>query len=246
MFLQRIEFEVEEKAIECNELNNEILIIKKIVKEEKYVRVKENQLAILNQNGKILDLRGEPGLYEIKEGDMNLPEEWQFEIQKAEDESLNVLFINRADIVDNKFYILEPITYIDWTYEDEPIETKIKGEVIFNFTIDRPQNFLRLVIGLRDNYAKHELIEQIRPFIIKSIQDGIKELSNDYKVDIRTLITNPSSIKVKVKENKYDNKLLDKGIKVTFFDFINLEVDSNTRNILEVEDKFKDVDSENN
>ena len=75
MFLQRIEFEVEEKAIECNELNNEILIIKKIVKEEKYVRVKENQLAILNQNGKILDLRGEPGLYEIKEGEMNLPEE---------------------------------------------------------------------------------------------------------------------------------------------------------------------------
>ena len=44
----------------------------------------------------------------------------------------------------------------------------------------------------------------------------------------------------------YDNKLLDKGIKVTFFDFINLEVDSNTRNILEVEDKFKDVDIENN
>ena len=74
MFLQRIEFEVEEKTIECNELNNEILIIKKIVKEEKYVKVKENQLAILNQNGKILDLRGEPGLYEIKEGKGNITE----------------------------------------------------------------------------------------------------------------------------------------------------------------------------
>ena len=68
-------------------------------------------------------------------------------------------------LINNKFFIRNPITYTDWSYEEEPFESKVKLEGIFNFQIVKPENFLKIVIGLRENYSKPELLEQIRIYI---------------------------------------------------------------------------------
>ena len=115
-------------------------------------------------------------------------------------------------------------------------------EGVFNFQIVKPENFMKIVIGLREHYSKPELLEQVRIFIIKSIEDGIKELSEKYKIDIKTFINNIHELKIKVSENAYDEKLLTKGIKVTFFDINKVEVDDETRKMLDIEEKFKETE----
>ena len=157
---------------------------------------------------------------------------------EAEEESYGVLFVNVSEIKNNKFYMKNLINYTDWTYEEEPFESKIRVQGIFNFRIIKPENFIKIVIGLRDHYSKPELLEQIRVFILKSIEEGIKELSEIHKVDIKTLVNNIHELKIKVNQNFYDEKLLSKGIKLTFFDIDKFELDEDTKKMLEIEEKY--------
>lgn len=245
MYLKKIEndnYINREDILDIDNLGNDILIRKILIFNKKYINVKENECVVLYSKGKILDKQDESGLYEIIETDEeseNITEEWKFKIQKAEDEETGVLFINTAEIIENKFYIRNPITYTDWSYEDEPFESKVRLEGVFNFKIIKPENFLKIVIGLREHYSKPELLEQIRIYILKSIEEGIKELSEVFKIDIRTFINNIHDLDIKVSKNVYDDKLLSKGIKVTFFDINKIDVDEITRRMLEIEDKYK-------
>ena len=183
MYLEKIDDErineVSKKdVIDEIELNNDILIRKVLLGNKKFIFVKENQFVVFYGFGKILDIADEKGLYEVKKGESkNDLSSWNFIIQKAEDESNGVLFVNVSEIKNNKFYMKNLINYTDWTYEEEPFESKIRVQGIFNFKIIKPENFIKIVIGLRDHYSKPELLEQIRVFILKSIEEGIKELS---------------------------------------------------------------------
>lgn len=221
------------------ELNNDILIRKVLLGEKNFIFVKEDQFVVFYGFGKILDIANEKGLYEVKEGESKKDlSSWNFIIQKAEDESNGVLFVNVSEIKNNKFYMKNLINYTDWTYEEEPFESKIRVQGVFNFKIIKPENFIKIVIGLRDHYSKPELLEQIRVFILKSIEEGIKELSEIHKVDIKTLVNNIHELKIKVNQNFYDEKLLSKGIKLTFFDIDKFELDEETKKMLEIEEKY--------
>ena len=231
-----------EKVIRVDNLSNDILIRKVVLDNQKYLEISEEQVVVFYENGKIIDVVYKKGIYEISEGDtyrdLIL---WNFEIQKAEENESGFLFINLAEIVNNKFFIRNPITYTDWSYEEEPFESKVKLEGVFNFKIVAPEKFLRIVIGLRENYSKPELLEQIRIYILKSIEEGTKELSEKFKIDINTLVNKAEEINVKVSQNEYDAKLLSKGIKVTYFDIKNVDTDDNTKKLLELEEKYNDI-----
>ena len=245
MYLKKIEDGIivdENDLLSIENLGNDILIRKIKVDNKKYVQIKENECVVLYNTNKILDQKDESGIYEIvdvQNMEKTSLENWNFEIQKAEDEESGLLYINTAEIVNNKFYIKNPITYTDWSYEEEPFESKVKVEGIFNFKIIKPENFLKIVIGLREHYSKPELLEQVRNYILKSIEEGIKELSEVFKIDISTFVNKIHELDIKVSQNNYDEKLLSKGIKVTYFDLNKIDVDEETKIMLEIEEKYK-------
>lgn len=218
-------------CIECNELTNDILIIKYSVNVNDIIKVKENQFVCMIEKGKLLDATSVSGVYQIIETEEKVLEEYNdSSIRKTENEKLCVIFVNNNIIENNKYYIKEPIEYIDWTYPDEPLMTKIKGEGIFSFQIIDSMKFLKnMVIGLRNHYSKQELIEQIRNYIVNSIINGINEVSNEYKININEICEKSKDMEIKLSTNIYDEKLLEKGIKITFFDIEKLEIDNENR-----------------
>lgn len=213
--------------LECNDLNNDILFRKYQIKENNIVLLKENQFLILSEKGKILDIEEEVGKYKIEEGNSNKVElfkEWQdLNIAKSEEEPLSVIFLNRRIINKNKYFIEEPIKYIEYT-ENEEKEYYIKISGSYDFYIENPKVFLGRVIGLRNHFSKQELIEQIRKHVVKSIEKGISELSEEYKLDIETIETKSKELKIKLSQNDSDKKLLEYGIKLNYFDIDTLEI----------------------
>lgn len=212
--------------VECNELNNDILFRKYNVKENNIVLLKENQFLILSEKGQVLDIEESAGKFKIEEGKSDKNEffkEWEnVNIQKSEKEPLNVIFLNRKIIRRNKYFIDEPIKYIEHNEKDKKIYyIKISGN--YDFDIVDPKRFLGRVIGLRNHFSKQELIEQIRKYALQSIEKGINELSQEYKLNIDTIKTKSKELEIKLSKNESDDKLLEYGVKLTYFDIENLE-----------------------
>ena len=103
-------------------------------------------------------------------------------------------------------------------------EIYIKLEGFYDFRIEDTLKFLSKVIGLRNHFSKQELIEKIRKYIISSIEKGINEISEEYKLNIDTLVQKSKELEVKLKQNEYDVKLLEYGIKLLYFDVKDFEV----------------------
>ena len=60
-----------------------------------------------------------------------------------------------------------------------------------------------------------------------------------FKIDISTFVNKIHELDIKVSQNNYDEKLLSKGIKVTYFDLNKIDVDEETKMMLEIEEKYK-------
>ncbi len=212
------------KLIKCENLSNDLLFVKYDVSENDLVEVNDNQNIILVEKGKVIDLKEEKGIYEIKEIQEEANEIFEgLVIQKAENESLCVIFLNRSEIIHNKYIIDNPIRYVDWK-NGMSSEIYIKLEGFYDFRIEDILKFLSKVIGLRNHFSKQELIEKIRKYIISSIEKGINEVSEEYKLNIDTLVEKSKELEVKLKQNEYDVKLLEYGIKLLYFDVTDFEV----------------------
>lgn len=212
------------KVLECSSLSNDLLFVKHNILDTDLIKVAENQTIVLVEKGKVVDLKEEIGIYCIKEVDIN--EENEFEsliIKKAENEELCVIFINKERITKNKYIIDNPIKYMDWK-NGKSTEIYIKLEGFYDFRIEDTMKFLSKVIGLRNHFSKQELIEKVRKYIINSIEKGINEISEEYKLDIDTLTQKSKELEVKLKQNEYDIKLLEYGIKVIYFDIEKFEI----------------------
>lgn len=224
----------EKNVLECNEINNDLLFRKYSVKYNDAIFVKENQFIILIENGKILDIEENEGIYLIEEGSSTkngFSETWgKIIIKKSENIPLSVVFLNRRIIRKNKYFIDEPIKYIEYDENGEK-EFYIKLRGSFDFFIKYPIMFINKVIGLRNHYSKQELIEQIRKYVVKSIEDGIKELSEKYKLDIDTIQKKSKELKIKLSENDSDKKILEYGIKLNYFDIDKVEITEKKRTI---------------
>lgn len=93
--------------------------------------------------------------------------------------------------------------------------------------------FFSRVYGVREHYSKLELIEQIRKNAIGSIEEGINELSNEYKLSIELVKTKTSELEIKVKENEYDLKLKMRGISITYFELTELDIKAEEKDQIE-------------
>lgn len=226
----KIEDDVSAINLECNELGNNLLFRKYNVKENDIILLKEKEFLILTRKGQVLDVENEIGKYKIQNGKSNKKvflQDWQdVNIKKSEDEPLNVIFLNTRTIIKNKFFIEEPIKYIEYNKDGEKVYyLKINGN--FDFKIVNPKAFLKRVIGLRSSFPKQELIEQIRNYILQYIEYEINIISKDYKLKLDNIETKIRDLKIDFRKNKFVDKLLEYGIRLIDFDIDNLEIVDN-------------------
>lgn len=219
---------VSEKILKCDSLSNDMIFMKYDVNIDDVIVVKENEYAVLIEKGMVYDVKSEPGrfiiLNEIIDSDIDIKDNWKdLKIRKSDDNTLCVVFLNKNLIKHNKYYINDPIKYKSWNEKDY-YEMYIKLEGSYDFFIQDPKKMLSKVIGLRNHYSKQELIERIRKYVISSIEKGINELSEEYKLDIETLTQKSKELEIKLKQNEYDNKLLEYGVKITYFDIESFEL----------------------
>lgn len=227
------------QIIQCDDMNDDILIRKlpdEIVDKKPFM-LKEGQYAILYKAGKIYDAIAKKGTYEIEASKPSKSrkemERWKdFTPPKPDNSGLCIVVFNMKEIANNSFHIDKPIKYIDWT-KNVPLKAKFTCNGKFNFVIDDPALFFSRVYGLRDHYSKLELIEQIRKNAINSIQEGINELSEEYKLSIELVKTKTSELEIKVKENNYDIKLKMRGIKITYFELSDLDITAESNDLIE-------------
>lgn len=221
------EEQTKSKIVKCNNLNDDMIFIKYDIELEDIIEINDNQCAVLIEKGIVYDVQDKKGKYIVINEEMvsneNIKEEWKdLKIRETEKDSLCVVFLNENIIQHNKYIINDPIKYIDFTNESSEIFIKLEG--YYDFKIEKPKEFLSKVIGLRKHFTKQELIEKVRKYVLKSIEEGINEISQEYKLDINTLPDNSKKLEIKLKQNKYDEKLLEYGVKLTYFDISKLEV----------------------
>lgn len=217
----------DKNIIECNRLTNDMLFLKYNVSEGDIIHIKENQFVIMFEKGKVLDVKENAGDFLVgidDKIDESISNDWEnLVIRKSEDENLCVIFLNINVIAHNKYNISDPIKYVDWK-NNESSEIYIKLEGFYDFKIENPKMLFSKVIGLRTHFSKQELIEKIRKFILNSIEEGINEISKEYKLDINTLTSKSKELEVRLKQNEHDLKLLEYGVKLTYFDITNFEI----------------------
>ena len=223
-----LENKVDKKIIKCNNLSNDMIFMKYDVILGDIIEVSDSQYVVLIEKGIVYDTVDKSGQYivmnEIIDSDKDIKDEWKdLKIRKTENNGLCVVFLNKNLIKHNKYIINDPIKYVDWKNGSSK-EIYIKVEGFFDFKIEDPKKLLSKIIGIRNHFSKQELIERIRRFVVNSIEKGINELSEEYKLDIKTLETKSKELEIKLKQNEYDEKLLEYGVKLTYFDISHLEI----------------------
>lgn len=220
------------KIIESKHLGNDTIFKKYNVKEGDIIRIKENEIVLLIKKGMLLDIKEDKGEYFVDNPIIVDKEKIQelknVVIRKSENEKLCVLFINVDIIKGNKYIFNDPIRYTNWK-NGELTEVYIKIEGLYDFKIENPKKFIGQVIGLRNIYTKQELVERIRKYILSSIEEGINQVSKEYKLDVNDLPEYSKKLEIELKQNKYDEKLSEYGVKITYFDITKLEVTNKKR-----------------
>ena len=227
MKLIKLEEALSKNIIECKDLNNYIIFRKYNISEGNIIKVENNQIVCMSEKGRVLDIKEESGKYKVQnidETDEEFDKKWKdLIIRKSEEEDLCIIFFNKNVIRHNKYFISDPIKYKNWKDEKE-VEIFINLEGYYDFKIIDPKMLLSKIIGLRRYFTKQELIEKVRKYIVSSIEEGINEISEEYKLDIDTLTQNSDKLEVKLKQNEYDRKLEEYGIKLTYFDIKKFEI----------------------
>lgn len=232
--------------IECEDMPNDLLMLRKttptgVITNESVIRVMPAQCAVICQNGEIHDIIVEEGDYilddsaspsvfagQFKETFKDIWERFKF--GGASENQQEVYFFNMKEIIDNKFGTVTPVIYKDWTYvlpnkitgEMIPIIIKIKCHGNYTFKIENPLVFMEKIAGTAKQYKKEEIEEQIRSEVMETLQNVLNELGiEEYKIPVMELPSQTNKIKELLKNKKFDEKVVERGIKV-----INLTIES--------------------
>lgn len=177
-FSKRLEEDAEYQIIECTKLDNNILVYKQKLDENQpyFVKLKNNQYAVLFEKGQIFDIIKEEGIYTIRtEPNTSFPEELNDYKIKNNQDNLCLLFFNMDIITANKFYI------------KKKHKNNFYGEGTFDFQIENPLKLFNKVIEVRNYYSREELLEQIRERISKIVTSVIKNHTNTYIIEEENL-----------------------------------------------------------
>lgn len=230
------------EAIRCEDLGNEILMMKKttptgVITNKSTIIVAPGQCAIIYDNGKVIDATAEEGIYEFDSssspsffagqfGDV-FKEMWQrFTYDGATSKQQAVVFFNIKEIMDNKFGTPAPIPFQDWSHaipnqmtgEKIPLRVEIKCFGKYTFKISNPALFMSEIAGVADVYKKEDVVEQIRTEVMAVFQNVTNELGNSkYKVPVLEMPSYTDEIKQMMDVAVYDENTKRRGLTITGF-----------------------------
>lgn len=238
------------EAIRCPEMGNEILMMKKttpngVITNKSTIIVGPGQVALIYDNGKIVDATAEEGVYEYDEsstpslfaGEFGafFKEMWQrFTYNGATAKEQAVYFFNIKEIIGNKFGTPNPVPYKDWghpimnarTNSYIAMSVKIRCFGTYTFKITDPFMFMSKIAGLSDVYRKDDLVEQMRAEVIGSFSNVLNGLGSDkYKIEALELPNKTDEIKQIMDQEVFDQPIRERGIKLVSFIVESLTLD---------------------
>lgn len=229
-------------GISCEDMGNEVLMVKKedkngtIAKGSRII-VAPGQVAVLYDNGKILDATAEPGIYTFDSSSTPsffagqfgpvFKEMWErFKFGGAIAKEQAVYFFNVKEIVGNKFGTPNPIPYRDWghallnarTGGYTPMRLDIKCYGTYTFRIVNPAVFMMNIAGTAEVYRKAMLVEQMRSEVVAAFTNVLNSLSEEeYKIEALALPNKTDEIKDIMSKENFDGPITNRGISVVSF-----------------------------
>lgn len=241
-------------VIKCDDMDNEVLM-KKITTENGVIARKSaiivapGQVAVLYDNGNILDATAEAGTYTFDKssspsffgGDFGdvFKEMWtRFKYGGAVNKEQAVFFINIKEILDNKFGTPNPIPYKDWghpllnprtnTYLPMSVEVKCFGK--YTFKITNPALFMSELAGIKEVYTKDDLEEQIRTEVIYAFSNILNSLGEEeHKVEALSLPNRTDEIKEIMDEEEFDKNIRERGVTLKSFAIESVTLDEDSK-----------------
>lgn len=229
--------------ISCNDLNTDILVSKKLIKNglsKIRIQVLEGQLILICDFGKIKDVAYEAGIYSY---DITSSSSLTFSSEKNEFKEMwskiknyeipneqSVIYININEIINNKFGVSTPILYPDSKYGN--IFLRYYGT--YTLKISNPfEFFISIAPNLKNIYTKTELINQINSIFLKIIASSLQICAKE-GIPYTELSNNGNLIA------KYMNEILNKE---TSINLKGLEIiDISLENIVPTRESLMQID----
>lgn len=245
-------------GIRCEDMGNDILMKKispkngTIAHGSKFI-VSPGQVAVIFDNGNILDATAEPGIYTFDSkstpsffgGDFGdvFKEMWtRFKFGGAIAKEQAIFYFNIKEIIGNKFGTPNPVPYKDWGhpllnartggYSAMRLEIKCFGT--YTFKITNPALFMEKITGVADIYTKEDLVEQMRSEVVGAFSNILNSLSEEeHKVEALSLPNKTDEIREIMNESIFDQSIRDRGISLVVF---------NVESVSLTEDSKKKID----
>ena len=230
------------EAIRCEDMNNDVLMMKKttdtgVITNKSTIIVAPGQMAIIYDNGRVLDATAEEGIYTFDSSSSPsffagqfgavFKEMWQrFTYDGASAKQQAVFFFNIKEIIDNKFGTPAPIPFQDWSHPIPnqmtntitPLRVEVKCFGTYTFKICDPALFMNKIAGTADVYRKDQLVEQMRSEVISVFQNVTNELgSSEHKVPVLEMPSQTDEIRQMMDEKVFDEKIRERGIEIVCF-----------------------------
>lgn len=229
-------------AFSCEDMGNDVLMVKKedkngtIAKGSRII-VAPGQVAVLYDNGKIMDATAEPGVYTFDSSSMPsffagqfgpvFREMWErFKFGGATAKEQAVYFFNIKEIVGNKFGTPNPIPYRDWGHPISnarnggytPMRLDIKCYGTYTFRIVNPALFMMNIAGTAQVYGKQILVEQMRSEVVAAFTNVLNSLSEEeYKIEALSLPNKTDEIRGIMTKENFDGPINNRGISIVSF-----------------------------
>lgn len=238
------------EVIRCPEMGNEILMIKQttdngVISNKSTIIVGPGQVAIIYDNGRIVDATAEEGIYTFDSSSTPslfagqfgamFKEMWQrFTYNGATAKEQAVYYFNMKEIIGNKFGTPNPVPYKDWghplmnarTNNYIAMSVKVKCFGTYTFKITDPFMFMSKIAGLSEVYKKDDLIEQMRAEVIGAFSNVMNGLGSDkYKIEVLELPNKTDEIKGIMDKEVFDTAIRERGIKIVSFIVESLTLD---------------------
>ena len=243
------------KAIRCEDLGNDILMMKKTtptgrIPNKSTIIVAPGQCAVIFDNGRIIDATAEEGLYVFDESSSPsffagqfgevFKEMWQrftYEGKAAKEQA--VYFFNTKEITENKFGTQAPMMYQDWGHamtnridsqNRTPLNVKVKCFGTYTFKISNPAIFMSTIAGTADIYRKESIIEQMRAEVTEAFQAVLNGLgSNEHQVAVGDLQGKTPLIKKMMSEEVFDEAIRRRGLSILSFTIGTVTLDDDSQ-----------------
>lgn len=242
--------------IRCEDLGQDILMKKVstpngVISKNSAIQVAPGQIAVVFQNGQILDATAEPGIFTFDESTSPsffagqfgavFKEMWgRFSYNGGTFKEQAVFYINAKEIMDNKFGTPAPIPFQDWSHpipnqmtgSMSPLRVEVKCFGKYTFKISDPAVFMSRVAGTAEEYRKDELCEQMRSEVIGAFQNVLNELGNsEHKTPVLELPSSTDEIKKVMDEKVFDQPIRDRGLNIVGFvvESVTLDDESNQK-----------------